>query len=246
VSPLRIACLLLAVLLLPGCAEFPYAGARAGGSFQGDDYVVARGDTLYSIAWRSDLDFRDVARWNDIDPPYTIYPGERLRLAPPRSSSGGGHAPRTTAHASPTPARQATSAPSGEDQDREVSDAALHWRWPTSGRVMRRFSRQRMGKHGIDLGGEIGQPVRAAAGGRVVYSGDGLRGYGNLIIVKHNSRYLTAYGYNEKLLVEEGAKVAPGQMIARMGRGPDSKPALHFEVRRDGKPVDPLKILPER
>lgn len=231
--------LLAAVLAVSACAEFP---ERRGGDRAppGGYYTVDRGDTLYSIAWRHNLDYRTVARWNGIRAPYTIYPGDRIRLSPPRG--GGQHKaapkPRKTP---PDPPRDPPARP-----EREVADRALKWQWPTNGGIKRAYSSNQTGKRGVELSGDAGQPVRAAAGGRVVYSGNGLRGYGNLIIIKHNRRYLTAYGYNRRLLVEEGADVKPGQRIALMGLGPDNAPGLHFELRRDGKPVDPTAVLPSR
>lgn len=245
-SALRHIGVVILVLVLGACAEFPERGAGGGGSVSvpGGVYMVSRGDTLYSIAWRHNLDYRTVARWNDISAPYTIYPGERIRLSPP----AGGRAAR----ADPAPRQPGGG---GGDPPRRKPEARTEptsaerspsWRWPTDGRISRGFSKTRGGKRGIELAGDDGQPVRAAAAGRVVYSGSGLRGYGNLIIIKHNSRYLTAYGYNRQLLVEEGAQVDSGQRIALMGPGPDDSPALHFEIRVDGNPVDPASVLPAR
>lgn len=227
--------------VLAACAEFPQR-PRGGGEPPGGHHVVSRGDTLYSIAWRHDLDYRTVARWNDIQPPYTIYPGDRIRLSPPTDPV-------------PTPIRKRQENRSGQpergsgpDQSRQpqVSDRRLSWQWPAAGEVKRPYSASASGKRGVELGGRAGQPVRAAAAGRVVYSGDGLRGYGNLVIIKHNQRYLTAYGYNRRLLVAEGERVSAGQRIALMGLGPDDTPGLHFELRRDGKPIDPGSVLPPR
>ena len=120
------------------------------------------------------------------------------------------------------------------------------WRWPTEGTLIARFGQSALGGNGIDISGRSGQSVIAAAGGEVVYSGSGLIGYGKLIIVKHNETYLSAYGHNQELRVSEGQKVAAGQTIALMGEGPGRKPVLHFEIRQNGKPVDPLRYLPSR
>ena len=237
------------LLLVAGCAEFDYdpdaAPARAAPAPAAGVYEVRRGDTLYSIAWRHGVDYRRLARWNGIAFPYTIYPGQRLRLKP---SAG---APARSAAA---PAREArspsapASRPPREPQPAERRGAAptLAWRWPVDGPVLRGFSRGGDGKRGIAIGGSLGQTVQAAAPGRVVYSGSGLRGYGNLVIVKHSDRYLTAYGYNRELLVQEGDRVGVGDAIARMGLGPGRQAALHFELRRDGEPVDPARYLPDR
>lgn len=276
------------LLLLAGCAEFDYRGGTAPSPAPSSSprsappgvHVVERGDTLYAIAWRHGLDFREVGRWNGIEAPYRIYPGQRIRL---RRPPGGGQAAATRSAPSETP-RTATPRPepeppaprateevdtAGADDPastdtappaREREDAGGSagsadagaggepgWQWPTDGEVIRTFSASSSGKRGIRIAGSPGATVRAAAGGRVVYSGDGLRGYGNLVIIKHNARYLTAYGYNRELMVGEGDEVSAGAAIARMGTIPGTgEPALHFEIRRDGKPTDPMARLPSR
>ena len=250
--------LVATALLLAACAEVDYRDAGVdggavstpGGAPPADaSYRVRQGDTLYSIAWRNGLDYRRLARWNGIPRPYTIYPGQRLRLGPP---PGGGTraAPRPRA-ASPQaapgdPAADAAGGGSGPAGERQSASGAPGWQWPVTGPVVRGFESDGTGKRGIAIGGREGQPVEAAAGGRVVYSGNGLRGYGNLVIVKHSERYLTAYGYNRELLVREGERVSAGQAIARMGLGPGRQALLHFELRRDGEPVDPRRFLPGR
>lgn len=247
----RIALALCIAGLVGGCAEFDYAGgqpARGGAGPPPTVYEVRRGDTLYSIAWRHGLDFRRVAAWNGIGAPYTIYPGDRVRLRPPvggrerdratasrggRSAAGGDSAPARTRPSSP---------PAPEPAD----TAAVRWRWPLAGPVVRAYDAGSSGKRGISIGGEPGSTVAAAAAGRVVYSGSGLRGYGNLVILKHNARFLTAYGYNRELLVGEGDEVGAGDPIARLGDGPNRRGELHFEIRRDGEPVNPAGYLPDR
>lgn len=250
------------LVLLAGCSaswkapletrgDSPYHARRAeqpGGSLTGRSYRVRRGDTLYSIAWRAGHDFRSLARWNGIRAPYTIYPGQTLRLTPPAR----------TAHTAPQPRREASSSkpkPKTHTASRtaprsasppERSDGSLHWRWPTDGPLLEPYSAKDPTRTGIKIGGKLGQPVRAAEAGRVVYSGSGLIGYGRLIIIKHNDNYLTAYGHNAKLLVKEGEQVARGSHIADMGRSNDGRPMLHFEMRREGSPVDPLRLLPRR
>jgi lipoprotein NlpD len=126
------------------------------------------------------------------------------------------------------------------------SAGPLQWRWPTAGRVVERFSAQDRTRNGVKIAGRSGQPILAAEAGRVVYSGSGLIGYGQLIIIKHNKNYLSAYGHNRKILVKEGDQVARGAHIGEMGKPPDDQPLLHFEIRRQGTPVDPLLLLPER
>lgn len=235
--------------VMTACSEFDYGGhyhmQRANGP-PPDTYVVRRGDTLFSVAWRYDLDYRDIARWNDIDPPYTIYPDQRLHLHPPAGPR------RVPARVSSRAGSEAKSRPASRPQPvagapaRTKPDSTITWQWPAQGTLVRSFHATGAGMHGITVQGRLGEPVRAAADGRVVYSGNGLRGYGNLVIVRHNSVYLTAYGYNRELLVHEGERVHAGQVIARMGLGPAHQPAAHFEIRRNGKPVDPLRYLPAR
>lgn len=197
--------------------------------------VVNPGDTLYSIAWEADLDYRDLARWNAIPPPYHIRRGQRLRLQPPGATRPGpvprarGPAPR----AAPVPAPEPRAAPRGP----------VTWQWPVRGRILRGFNPRRRSK-GLDIAAAPGTPVRAAAAGRVVYQGSGLRGYGRLIIIKHDENFLSAYAHNEKVLVRQGQRVHRGQHIATVGRSGTDRPKLHFEIRRHGQPVDPLRYLP--
>lgn len=233
-------------LLLAGCA-----GAL---NWEPQGYhTVRRGETLYSIAWRHDVDHRDLARWNNLANPNVIYPGQRLRLTPPRgyrsqaasapSPSGAASArvqakkssQRRAQHTQPAPRPRVT-------RDGPVHWTAIDWQWPIEGRVVQRFSPSQ--SKGIDIAGRRGQVVRAAAAGTVVYGGSGLVGYGQLIIIKHNNELLSAYAYNERLYVKEGDRVAGGQEIARLGVGPDKQSKLHFEIRVDGTPVDPLPYMP--
>lgn len=264
------------------------------------EHVVARGDTLYGIAFRNSLDYRDLARWNSIAAPFTIYPGQRLRLNSPTASvaSTGSTAPppaRTPAPVTQTPpvttgSTQAstpatvpapvssTPAPSTPPPSTTPPSTApapvatvpattptpgpattpivatggsrtvegIAWRWPTSGQIIGRFVAGEPTKQGIGVAGNAGQAVVAAADGEVVYSGSGLIGYGELIIVRHSDTFLSAYGHNRKRLVNEGQKVKAGQQIAEMGRSGASRDMLHFEIRRNGRPVDPMPFLPAR
>lgn len=213
---------------------------------------VKPGDTLYSVAWQYGLDYQTLARWNWLEPPYKIVIGKTLRLrAPPRSTPPTRQTrtepvkpkPKTkpkTSPAKPTQ-RQAKAAPV-----QALPSGPIRWRWPADGKIVRTFQANSYGKKGIDIAGRGGQPVRAAAAGRVVYSGSGLVGYGRLIIIKHNKRFLSAYGHNRKLFAKEGTQVLAGQVIAEMGSSGASRPQLHFEIRKDGKPVDPIRYLPRR
>lgn len=343
--------LVVVVLLLAGCGHFEprvsvesdrtraqagraTAAPKAAPKSTHADYVVVRGDTLYGIAFRNKLDFRDVAAWNNINAPHTIYPGQSLRLAPPSRTTRVTTAQRPRPSTPPprpstplqtivssTPTPIATPNPTASAQvpvsvtensemfairddgaapTSEVAAVAqplqpvgeplplatgatsaatpvtttlvapatpavvdftpravvephaparerdgVRWRWPVSGRVIGRFVEGDPTQQGIDVSGQLAQPVLAASDGEVVYSGNGLLGYGELVIVQHTPGFLSAYGHNQKRLVAEGTVVKAGQPIAEMGRrgGVDM---LHFEIRKSGKPVDPLAYLPVR
>lgn len=207
-------------------------------------HIVRKGDTLYSIAWDAGLDYRALARWNDISPPYVIKPGQRLRLRPRPGQRRAATAPAasTETAARREPAPDPAPDPAPEPLTRNTAPA---WIWPANGPILRRFSPD-SANPGIDIGGESGQAVKSAADGRVVYSGDGLRGYGRLIIVKHNETFLSAYAHNKKLLVAEGDPVKGGQSIAEMGATDTDRVKLHFEIREQGNAVDPLRYLPNK
>ena len=219
-------------------------------------YLVRKGDTLYSIAWQHGLGYRELAAINGIRPPYTIYSGQRLRV---RKAAGSGGAtavplqqrrpvvssrPKTAAVAKPVARPASTTPPKAVPQATGGQAFNGKWAWPTRGRVLSRFQSNASGKRGIEIGGHADQPVKAAANGTVVYAGSGLVGYGRLIIVKHNENLLSAYGHNSTLLVAEGEHVTAGKMIAKMGSSGTRRNELYFEIRKDGKPVDPLKYLP--
>lgn len=246
--------LVLTAVVLGGCGEMKPMGARSDLV----SYTVKPGDTLYSISWRYGYDHRKVAAWNSIPPPYNIYPGQRLRIiAPyqgaPRERDDRPSAPATAAAApapqrTPTtataPANRGVAAATVEKSGPRLQSMDIAWRWPTRGSLVAKFAPAN-GKKGLDIAGRQGQDIVAAAGGQVVYSGNGLIGYGNLIIIKHNDHYLSAYGYNRRLLVKEGTEVRQGEKIAEMGDNGKERNILHFEIRRDGKPVDPLHYLPK-
>lgn len=301
------------------------------------DYVVRRGDTLYAIAFRNGLDYRDLARWNSIVDPFVIHPGQSLRLGPPDVSDSrpagsvaaapetgriqpvpepapaqmeplperpippqnrdavnpvvagrpatqpaasvsapestdarpAAPAPTATGQAATVPAGTAvgsqpgvaTATPAGSTPAAASAPPAnptivsggpertvegVRWRWPADGRVINTFVVDDPTRQGIDIMGTEGQQVLAAAAGEVVYSGSGLIGYGELVIIKHTDNLLSAYGHNRRRLVEEGTRVRSGQVIAEMGRSGGSVPMLHFEIRRNGRPVDPRGFLPPR
>lgn len=296
-----------------GYPVYPHVGKAVAPSrtpVPGGSYVVVRSDTLYSIAFRKGVDFRDLAQWNGIAPPYTIWPGQRLTLSPPKGAIAAQpvHLPRPPAGASanvpkvpakapatgfePVPAASATiastsntvvttapatvhlppalpaatattsvvpvagvptPAPAAAPPPTPVPVAAgasramggVRWRWPADGALISRFQ-SGDAIPGIEIGGKPGDSVRAAADGVVVYSGNGLVGYGELVIIKHNESFLSAYGHNRKRLVKEGQRVSAGQQIAEMGSTGATRNELEFQIRKDGNPVDPLGYLPPR
>ncbi len=222
----------------------------------GGYYRVRKGDSLYSIAWRAGLDYRTLAHWNGLKSPYTIYPGQRIRLSPPKVSKTPPSAKGANAKKPASPDRSAANRPgksrpssparnsSGKKPGKAVATGSLHWQWPVRGRLLSRFASNDAARGGIKIGGRRGQKIVAAEAGQVVYVGSGLIGYGKLIIIKHNNKYLSAYGHNSRLRVKEGERVSRGQHISDMGVTNQGVPLLYFEIRRYGKPVDPLKYLP--
>jgi lipoprotein NlpD len=249
--------------------------------------TVVHGDTLYSIAWETGRDYRELAKWNHIQSPYTIKPGQELRVLPPavektaavpatanqpennkvikksggKPSSSGKPTPLPTAAApassTPKPLTVNTSKNKPKNETRtktktgqekpqdKIKTGTGTWAWPADGKILKRYSESESGK-GLDIGGSRGQPVRATASGRVVYQGSGLRGYGQLIIIKHSDEFLSAYAHNDRIYVKEGDVVKRGQKIADMGSTGTDRVMLHFEIRRQGAPTDPLKYLPKR
>lgn len=206
---------------------------------------VQRGDTLYGVAFRNGIDFRDLATWNGIGAPYTIYPGQSLRLYPSSGKTVATTSERPATTVRPKPPSAPTK-PVAATTPAAPASSGVSWRWPADGAVIGRFAAGDATKQGVDIAGTSGQPVRAAGDGVVVYSGGGLVGYGELIIVKHNEAWLSAYGHNRTRLVNEGQNVKAGQQIAEMGRSGAARDMLHFEIRYNGKPVDPQLYLPKR
>lgn len=205
-------------------------------------YVVKKGDTLYSIGFRSGHGYQTLALWNDIRPPYTVNIGQKIKLFEPASSKGESEDKKTSVKV-PGKKRNSSQKKSIFSIDNK-NLLKLHWQWPIKGRIVKSFYQS--GNKGIDIGGQLGQSVRAAEAGKVVYSGDGLIGYGNLLIIKHNEMYLSAYANNSRLLVSEGQVVNKSQVIAKVGKVGSGQPALHFEIRKNGKPVNPVNYLPKK
>jgi lipoprotein NlpD len=211
-------------------------------------YRVKSGDTLYSIAWRYGKDYRGLARANKIDSNYRIFPGQRVRIAevPPLSQVKRTPTPASIPAPRILPPTRPQSVPQSVPKSVSVAPGPVVWRWPAAGPVVQRFSAKGKESKGINIAGKRGGPVFSAAAGVVVYSGNALLGYGNLIIIKHNETFLSAYAHNHKLLVKEQDKVKVGQKIAQIGNSGVTNIMLHFEIRKEGKPVDPLHYLPPR
>jgi len=234
-------------------------------------HVVQRGDTLYSIAFRYGWDWKALAANNGLREPFIIYPGQRLSLAT-RTAPATARRPAATARVTTSPAATSTRAPSGPTVTARPAPAAKPtpasttrpaptpsstakpaafpasvsgWQWPAQGPLIARFQSNASLNKGIDIAGQLGQPVKAAANGVVVYAGRGLLGYGDMIIIKHDENYLSAYAHNSRLLVKEGEQVKVGQAVAEMGSTGTDRVKLHFEIRRRGQPVDPLGYLPK-
>ena len=216
-------------------------------------YTVKPGDTLIRIALDQGQNWRDIVRWNAMENPNKIEVGQVLRVIPPAGvATAAVTRPVQSGSASPNPAQPAPAAgstPAAAPAPAAVpaataSEDEIAWIWPVDGPLIAGFDEAK--NKGLDLGGAAGSAVVASADGRVVYVGAGLRGYGNLIILKHNNTYLTAYAHNQTLLVKEDQNVRKGQKIAEMGNSDADRVKLHFELRRQGKPVDPAKYLPAR
>lgn len=216
-------------------------------------HTVAKGETLYSIAWRHNLDYKKLAKANAISLDFKIYPGQRLRLvegvtpskAPSKSVPILVKRPPKASPVKNPRSKKETPKVINKTQTKTLSKPGA-WQWPANGKLLAGFQSNNGLNKGIDIRGNMGEPVVAAEAGRVVYSGDGLRGYGKLVIIKHNEKYLSAYAHNRRLLIKEGASVTRGQKIAEMGSTGTDAVKLHFEIRYDGKPVNPLNYLPKR
>ncbi len=278
--------------------------ACATTGFNAQRYTVKSGDTLYFIAWKYKLDFKQLAQWNNLSDPYRVYPGDRLLINPPDFQARGPSPSTSPKYSNRLSAytvkkgdtlysiarsqsvsvarivefnqllrpytiypgqrlslKSAKHSPVNNAPAKVPRPVAIKkqpgakvvglpnpskWKWPTEGKVVKGFKGSKTIQQGIDISGRMGQTVRSAATGVVVYSGSGLVNYGKLVIVKHNKNFLSAYGYNSKLLVAEGDKVKAGQAIAEMGKVGQSNPMLHFEIRKYGKPIDPIRHLPKR
>ncbi|MFV7782957.1 peptidoglycan DD-metalloendopeptidase family protein [Shewanella marisflavi] len=264
----------------------PVKTAYKRGGLTSDHYKVKRGDTLYSISWAANKDFAEIARYNGLRKPYTIYPGQVLKLkstknvtnAKTKQSSqvlASNRQQDTHKDINKQPVKQSQAptvskmAPVKKSLDRGDKSAyavttdqqdvnvVIHkpsstlpkkvqrWHWPVKGKLIGKFSTKEQGNKGIKIAGSRGDRIQAAADGRVVYAGSALRGYGNLVIIKHSDDYLSAYAHADKILVKEKQFVTAGQTVASMGQTGTNQVMLHFEIRYHGKSVDPLKFLPK-
>lgn len=225
------------------------------GTLKAKNYIVKKGDTLYSIAWDSGQDFREIANVNNISAPYAIYPGQELQLIASNSrqakkpSKKTGLTRKNQANQAVDP--QKKQAYGGPTTKRKASDPGLpekveRWVWPAQGKVVGTFSLADEGSKSVDISNKRGSPVLAAAAGKVVYTGNALRGYGNLIIIKHDESFLSAYAFNQSIKVKEQQWVKAGEQIAQMGSNEAGQVLLHFEIRHKGKSVNPLRYLPKR
>lgn len=257
-SLLKMVSILIVFCFLFSCASNPGADVDEQSNrstYRGKVHTVSAGETLFSIAWRYGIDYKKLADFNAIRPPYTIYPSQKIRV-----DLRAGNSQNTSSGNSPLAAKN------NQDKERSSSDyrsgkrskysskstfdpalqSAPKWQWPSSGKLIAPFQGNSGLNKGIDLGGKLGEPVLAAASGRVVYAGSGLSGYGKLLILKHNETFLSAYAHNDEISVKEGDFVKAGQRIADMGSSGTDRVKLHFEIRSEGSPVDPLKFLPKR
>lgn len=283
---LRVFNILITFSLITACSstsyQAPVSSRTQPPSTKVVQHRVARGETLYSIAWRYGLDYRGVAKVNNIDGNFSIFPGQIILLDDkPKATikSSGASARRSSSTAIKRKTYRQASKKNTNNESKDVIERKhqnnnktstrsekeaitagsssvfyspkqkIFWRWPSSGKVITNFYSKTDLKKGIDIAGKKGESVLAAASGKVVYAGSGLRGYGKLVIIKHSDEFLSAYAHNHRLRVKEGDIVKTGQRIADIGTtgtGTNSRPKLHFQIRRDGKPVDPIPLLPKK
>lgn len=223
------------ILMLNACQSSEYMAPVVNRSQsigpRPNSYIVCRGDTLYSIAFSFGMDFRTLAAINHIAPPYAIHPGQPLYLNRPLNY------PASQSSTHPSKFVLPTSANDGSTNYR----GKLSWVWPARGKILKAFGKN---NKGIDIAGQFKEPIYASAKGVIVYAGHGIREYGNLLIINHNDIYLTAYAHNDQLLVRQGVHVQKGQQIATMGVDMNRQSVMHFEIRQNGRPVNPLNYLP--
>lgn len=251
---LRNVIFVMIALLLSGCAltDGFVAVEKKFELAQQDNtkYRVKAGDTLYSIAWNYGLDFRNLASGNSISSPYVIQPGQVIDLTKVSASVTAPVAKQVKISSATLPEKNSSpkfdvkksqTAPKTSFNSRQTK-----WQWPAKGAVIGYFSTKKPVNKGIDIAGRLGEPVVAASTGNVVYAGRGLRGYGNMVIIRHNDQTLSAYAHTSRILVAEGDSVKAGQKIAEIGSTDSRRSKLHFEIRKEGQPVNPMTVLPSR
>ena len=211
-------------------------------------HKVLGGDTLYSISWNYNIDYKEVAHWNNIKAPYIIYPGQSIRLTAPLEKKAvvkkAVQSNKKSATKKPVEKKPEVAKKTSKKIESVKYARNIIWQWPTKGKLIK--SNSPISKKGLDIAGKKGQLIMTSAPGVVVYSGSGLLGYGRLIIIKHNETYLSAYAHNSVLMVKEGDSVSSGQKIAKMGQDSNGQVLLHFEIRKNGVPVGPVKYLPKK
>lgn len=212
---------------------------RVGDTIAPKYYIVRPGDSLYSIGFYYGISYQQLARWNDLVTPFTIKVGDKLKIYQPNQLVVGNAEIRNTDRVSLKKLIEVTK--NLGNSISSIDFLKIYFNWPSEGRVIKAFSRD--DNHGINIAGQFGSPIRAVASGTVVYSGDGITGYGNLLILKHDEQLMSAYANNQRLLVKEGDQVDQGQVIAEMG-GVGETAQLHFEIRKNGVAIDPLDVLP--
>ena len=266
---IRLCCIAVLVLVLTACSASQYAPVQelgystiklvSGKSVQAQAtptaYQVKPGDTMFAIAWRFGWDYKQLAKVNGIDSPYTIYVGQMVYFNAANSNnaitkpvSKGAIKKPVVSTKKPTSKVISLSSPvtaKAVSKKPYKGASSVKWSWPLRGKLLQKFSNKDSASNGIDLSSSLGKSVKAAASGIIVYAGSGIQGYGKLVVVKHNDSFLSAYAYNSRILVAEGATVKVGQTIAEVGKGPQLDPRLHFEIRKNGKPVNPLAYLPK-
>lgn len=265
-SCLRYLCSLFLLLVLVSCTtnEAPVIEGWKQNNAKNSDYRIQKKDTVYSIAWAFDMDYRELVRLNNLKEPYNLSEGQTLRMSEGDSLSTHS-APNTLSEAQTIP-QPSSPLPIAEPVDNQASTfesrptmvssssapktmitkTAQKWLWPTKGPVVRGFSAISGGNKGVDIAGKLSQTIVATAAGKVVYTGASLPGYGNLIIIKHSENELSAYAFNKVIAVKEGQVIKAGQIIAQMGNNDNGQAILHFEIRKNGKPVNPIPYLSKK
>jgi len=247
---LTTSCAVIALLCLTACSGFVSVEDKFSSSTGARNiHVVQKSETLFSLAWRYGWDYKALASANSIAPPYLIYPGQKINVRRSAQRKTGSKAVPSKSLTNSSKVNSKYTASAYKTPKKAPKSVRTHsnlaWSWPAKGKLIASFSAKSPTNKGIDIGGSLGESVSAAAAGSVVYAGSGLLGYGNLVIIKHNEQFLSAYAHNKRLLVKENQTVKAGQPIAEIGSSGTDKVKLHFEIRHQGKPVNPMLYLPK-